>query len=429
MEQSVAAGAAAPPAPVEPDVLSPPPNHPRFPLSDGIRGLAAIAVLVVHVWLFTGGFGGFNGSLANRGVVRLDFVIAVFFALSGFLLYRPMIAHRVGGAAAPRVLTYFRGRFLRIYPAYWLALTGLAIFPGLVGVFSSHWWVFYTTTDYFDPDFHLNVCARSEQFKCGLPQTWTLVVEVTFYLALPFYWLAAERFARGRSKRVWVATELALLGAAALLSIAVTGGALVGRGKNWFDLTFLGHVPWLAMGMAFAIVSVAVGTRIEGYPRWLRALARRPSLCWLVGLGLFAVSVFAYYPAPFPVAPFTGFEAWSIEVLQGLIALALLIPIVFGNPNRGVPARITGARPVLWLGLVSYGLYLWQVTPSTDLGFGSAHEGFVVDLLGTVAFALPLAALSFYLVERPLMRLRYIPFADWYRTWRARRGDGDSGSA
>jgi peptidoglycan/LPS O-acetylase OafA/YrhL len=401
-------------------VLSPPPNHPRFPLSDGIRGLAAVAVLVVHVWLFTGGFGGFTGSLPNRLVVRLDFVIAVFFALSGFLLYRPMIAHRAGGPAPPKVSGYFRGRFLRIYPAYWVALTALAIFPGLVGVFTSHWWVFYSTGDYFDPNFHLNVCPLHEQFKCGLPQTWTLVVEVTFYLTLPFYWKLAELLTRGRSLRVWVTAELLVLTLVSALSIAVTGGVFGGRGETWFDLTFLGHIPWLVLGMAFAIVSVAVGTRIERFPRALRAVAARPSLCWLVALGLFAITLF-YYPAPFPVAPFTSFEAWSIEVLQGLVALAILIPILFGNPNRGAPARITGTRPVIWLGMVSYGLYLWQVTPSTDLGFGSAHEGFLVDLIGTVAFALPLAALSFYLVERPLMRLRYIPFSGWYRTWRARR--------
>ncbi|HEX2391915.1 MAG TPA: acyltransferase family protein, partial [Solirubrobacterales bacterium] len=116
-----------------PEVLSPPPHHPRFPLSDSIRGLAAIAVLAVHAWLFTGGFGGFDGNLPNRMMVRLDGAVAVFFLLSGFLLYRPMIAHRAGGPDAPSVASYGRGRFLRIFPAYWLALTVLAIFPGLVG--------------------------------------------------------------------------------------------------------------------------------------------------------------------------------------------------------------------------------------------------------------------------------------------------------
>ncbi len=71
------------------------------------------------------------------------------------------------------------------------------------------------------------------------------------------------------------------------------------------------------------------------------------------------------------------------------------------------------APVMLWLGLVSYGLYLWQVTPETDLGFGSAHEGFVVVLIGTLLFALPCAAASYYLVERPLMKLKRFPITEW----------------
>ena len=55
---------------------------------------------------------------------------------------------------------------------------------------------------------------------------------------------------------------------------------------------------------------------------------------------------------------------------------------------------------------MSYGLYLWQVTIAADLGFGGAKEGFLVVLLGTVLFALPLAAASYYFLERPLMRWR-----------------------
>lgn len=418
MDQSVA-GTLATPAPERvPDVVAPPPHHPRFPLSDGVRGIAAIAVLLVHVWLFTGGFGGFTGSLPNRAMVRLDFVIAVFFALSAFLLYRPMIAHRMGGPAPPKVGTFARSRFLRIYPAYWLALTVLAIFPGLVGVFTGKWWVFYSAGDYFDPGFHLGVCAADEQFRCGLPQTWTLIVEVTFYIALPFYAALSARMARGRSPRQWLWRELALLGAMAAVSVALASGAFSIRDHTWFEFTFLGHLFWLTMGMVFALVSVVVGTDVRRFPSPLRWAAEHPSLCWLVAVAFYAVTVLWYYPAPFPVAPFSGFEAWTIELLQGLVALFILIPTLFGNPNRGVPARIMRTPFLLWIGLISYGLYLWQVTPATDLGFARAHEGFVVDLIGTVLFALPLAALSYYFVERPLMRLKQVPFADWWRRLR-----------
>src|SRR6266581_4390650 len=95
-----------------PDVVAPPPRHPRFPLSDGLRGIAAVSVLVVHTWLFTGGFGGLQPSLPNRFVVRLDAMVAIFFMLSAFLLYRPMIAHRGGGPPPPGAADYLRRRLL-----------------------------------------------------------------------------------------------------------------------------------------------------------------------------------------------------------------------------------------------------------------------------------------------------------------------------
>src|SRR5437588_407145 len=95
-----------------PDVLAPPPLHPKFPLSDGLRGIAAVCVLVVHTWLFTNGFGGLQPNVPNRFVVRLDAMVAIFFMLSAFLLYRPMIACRAGGPAAPRARDYLRRRLL-----------------------------------------------------------------------------------------------------------------------------------------------------------------------------------------------------------------------------------------------------------------------------------------------------------------------------
>lgn len=396
-----------------PDVVAPPLHHPRFPLSDGMRGLAAITVLLVHVWLFTGGFGGFAGTVPNRVMVRLDVAVAVFFMLSGFLLYRPMIAHRTGGPRPPSIGTFTRGRFLRIYPAYWLALTVLAIFPGLVGVFTGKWWVFYSLGDYFNPHFHLSVCPLHQQFRCGLPQSWSLVVEVTFYIALPFYAALSARYARGRPTNRWVPAELGFLAALAALSLFFSGGPLSLRGETWFDFTFIGHLFWLALGMALAIVSTVFGMLTSRYPRWLRLMAQHPSWCWAGAFCLYAVTVFAFYPAPFPVAPFTGFQAPALSLIQGGIAVLLLIPVLFGNPNLGLPARLLGTRVLLWLGLISYGLYLWQVTPATDLGFAGAHQGFVVALIGTVLFALPCAIASYYLVERPLMKLKRFPISNW----------------
>jgi peptidoglycan/LPS O-acetylase OafA/YrhL len=342
-------------------------------------------------------------------MVRLDGAVAVFFLLSGFLLYRPMIAHRAGGPEAPSAASYGRGRFLRIFPAYWLALTVLAIFPGLVGVFTGKWWVFYSMGDYFDRGFHQAVCPLDQQFRCGLPQTWTLVVEVTFYMVLPLYALLSARLARGRSPGSWMRAELSLLAVLGTTSLLLGAEPFSLHDKTWFEFTFIGHLFWLSLGMGLAIVSAVYGMSRDRYPALLRGLAARPGLCWAGAFAIYAFTVQAFYPAPFPVAPWTGFQYPFLNFLQGAAAVLLMIPVLFGNPNRGAPARLLRSRLLLWVGAISYGLYLWQVTPATDLGFGGAGQGFLVVLLGTIAISVPLAAASYYFLERPLMRFKGVP--------------------
>ena len=104
-------------APAPSPAVAPPPGNPRFPLFDLLRGLAVLAVLVWHVFVFTGALdrrwiGDAVSTAGSMGPL-------LFFAISGFLLYRPWIASR----DAPHTGRYFRRRALRILPAYWFALT------------------------------------------------------------------------------------------------------------------------------------------------------------------------------------------------------------------------------------------------------------------------------------------------------------------
>ncbi len=407
-----------------PDVVAPPPRHPRFPLSDGVRGVASTAIVAVHAWLFTGGFGGFGDTLANRLLVRLDGLVATFFLLSAFLLYRPMIAHRTGGPPSPQVGDYGRRRFLRIYPVYWVVLTCLAIVPGLVGVFTGNWWRFYSLAFYLDPFYDSATCPTDQLFRCGLPQTWTLTTEVTFYLILPLYAALTARLAKGRSSSEWMRAELVLLVALSLLSIFLNGAPLSLRTEPWFRFTFAGHFLWLALGLALAVLSVGLRNRHE-LPSSLDWVRRRPGASWLGALAVYLVLVATLPAIPFIVAPFSTPQFIDVYVGHALFATLLILPVVFGDPNRGVPARVLGNPAILWLGLISYSLYLWHVTIAFDLGSGGAGEGFGVVLALTLLIAVPLAALTYYLIERPLMRLKRRPLREvWGDRRRLRRAAG-----
>jgi peptidoglycan/LPS O-acetylase OafA/YrhL len=388
------------------DAVAPPPHHPRFPLTVGLRGIAAIAIIVGHAWFFTGGFGGFTTSLPNRLVVRWDGVVAIFFMLSAFLLYRPMIARRAGGPASPTVSAYAWRRFLRLYPAYWVALTGLAIFPGLFGVFSHNWWAFYSLTDFLDLNHIHSVCPPSEEFRCGLPQSWTLGIDLTFYVALPFYAGLTALLTRGRGVAAWMRIELILVALLAFASLWAGGHPLDLRGEEWFRYSFIGHFYWFALGLGLAVISVAYSHR-RSPPAPIRFVESNPLLCWAAGFAVYLITVFAFSDAPF-VFDFNNSEYLLLNLVQGVGGLLFFLPAVFGNPNRGLPAKILGHPALMWVGLISYGLLLWHGTVAVMLGslFGSG-EGYWTVLIAEIVIAVPIATLSYYLIEKPLMRLKY----------------------
>ena len=93
----------------------------RHPPIDGLRAIAAIAVLLTHVSIYSGLVAA--GGDAARYAQRLEVGVAIFFVISGFVLYRPFLQARLDARELPRVGRYGSRRALRIVPAYWLALT------------------------------------------------------------------------------------------------------------------------------------------------------------------------------------------------------------------------------------------------------------------------------------------------------------------
>ncbi len=159
--------------------------------------------------------------------------MAIFFLISGFLLYRPFLVARRGDAPS-RVSAYARRRVLRIVPAYWAALT-IFIAAGFVsGVTAHNWWVFYA----FGQVYSSTLIGR------GIGVAWTLGVEVTFYALLPVFALGAGRLAsRSRSMRADVVL-LVILAAASLAFRAHYSSFLDAEKVS----TLAGTFSWFALG-------------------------------------------------------------------------------------------------------------------------------------------------------------------------------------
>lgn len=409
-----------------PDAVAPPPRHPRFPLVDGLRAIAVLSVLLVHVSVYGLATGG---TASGRLLSHLNVGVTVFFLISGFLLYRPFIAARAGGAGRPGVPDYAKRRILRIYPAYFVVLTALTVLPGLTGVVSGEGLSQYALL-WSLPLREGNGCFAPSS-GCGLAQTWSLVAEVTFYAVLPLYALSVARLTRGFSRTAWITAELTILTVLAAASVAAT--VLAGPDpRSWIAGSLLGYGLWFALGMAFALLSVTVregGAR----PSWVRFLARRAWLPWLA-----AAAVYVAFSQSVPGTPFllTDSDRLLAHLVFALVATLLLFPAIFAEEQRagarsgsvagaqrGIVAGLLGNPVVSWLGLISYGIFLWHFVVAFELGFIGSGHGFWFILAATLSISIACAAASYYLVEKPLLALKYRKLRDLPGMARARRGE------
>lgn len=376
--------------------------RPRFERFDALRAIAALAIVATHAGYFSG------ASLRDDAVgyvsSRLDVGVAVFFVISGFLLSRPFVAAHLTDGAVPRPGGYVLRRVARIVPAYWLALLGTALLLNLDYVLSPdglRYWLF-------------GQIYWEDSIGKGLVPAWSLCVEITFYAFLPLWAWAMRRAFRApdpvrRSRDLLLA--IAAMGVASLAYKAVvvlTQDDLSAVVTTPLLISLPAYLDQFALGMALAVLSVR---RIElGLPggRTWRLVERRPGTAWAVAAAAFAVAAVGI-GIDRAFAPMNAGQVLGLRPLYGIVGVALVLPAVVGGTG-GLVRGLLSNRVLLWLGVVSYGLYLWHLPlldRLNDLGWGDVdvlHEYLWWPVGGLLAGAAA-AALSWYLMERPLLDL------------------------
>jgi peptidoglycan/LPS O-acetylase OafA/YrhL len=372
----------------------------RFPLLDSVRGIALLAVVAAHSSFFMA-----IGGATSLSHLRFDFSVRVFFMISAFLLYRPWVRARLADWEPPSAAAFAWRRFLRIMPAYWLALTVIALWIGLDYVFSGHGiWTYYGLVQIYQPGWAVG----------GLPQAWTLCVELVFYAALPLWGALMRRLpasSMGQKLRQELIGCLVLLGASLVYKIVITAtGALEGSDGLPFQLNTLTFLDDFAIGMALGVLSAWYEGRHD-LPRALRLHDRYPSIAWgvaLVTLGATSLAVGLFGRV---AANISGPEYVARHYLLALIGVGLLLPAMFGDPDRGFVRRVLASRVLNYLGMISYGVYLWHFAVLIQLerwGFGdvAAKTGQWIWFPAALAGGVLLATLSWYLLEKPVLSLK-----------------------
>lgn len=341
------------------------------PEIDGLRAIAVGTVIFFHA-----GIAGFSG-----GFVGVD----VFFVISGFLITQILISELSTDSFS--IAQFYERRARRILPALYAVLavsSALALFlmlPGTLMEFSrsvmatllfvSNLWFWWRGADYFSPSAE----------RDPMLHTWSLGVEEQYYLIFPLLMLLLWRLGRSRLALViGVITALSLLLAEIGWRLAPEANFYLLPSRAWqLGLGSLGAFFWLR--------AEGQGPRVD--PRLGEAAA-------LLGLALVLGSVFAMDASvPFP------------SLSAALPTGGALLLLVFATRETRV-GRLLAWGPLVTIGLMSYGAYLWHQPLLAFARIAAPDELTLAQKLGLCALTFALAWATLLLVERPFRRRDFL---------------------
>jgi peptidoglycan/LPS O-acetylase OafA/YrhL len=314
----------------------------RIPSLDGLRAVSITLVILSH--------------LVKWKHVSLDVLesygalgVNVFFVLSGYLITK-LLLREYERSSTINLREFYVRRAYRIFPAAFVFLAVvIALYWRQIRWYHAAAAVFYVA--------NMDV-ARPWMFG----HLWSLSIEEQFYLLWPF---VLKRWQRGKT--------VILLGV--LIATPIFWACLYAfRANNGLLGSLPAYADQLAIGCLLAILA----------PRLPRIKA------WQALLMLLATIFIPWFPAT--SARLTLFMLFVLRPLLNICIAGLVLHVI------QVPYRALNWAPVAWLGKISYSLYLWQQLFCSN---ASLHMGYLLVLP-----ALACACLSYYCVERPMLRLR-----------------------
>jgi peptidoglycan/LPS O-acetylase OafA/YrhL len=333
---------------------------------DSIRGLASVAIVVYHLWLIN--------------IALLGAAVDLFFVLSGYLITSILLSHP---PSERFLLAFYARRGLRIWPIYYLSLLALVAINRWTPRPGSLDGLPYFLT--FTQNLPCYWSANPPPFIPAFRHSWSLAIEEQFYIVWPaLLWLLGRR----------------MLPPAAL--------ALIGLSVSMRIFNFN---PWV---LATHCDGLALGALLAG---WLNAPARsddqnrRSRLLFDLGVGSAM-----YWVGAAVLAKAGGVEAnpalfrviQSTRVLSlNLVFFALVGMTVIHAGHSAV--RLLRDRRVVYLGQISYGLYLYHHIVFILWDDFAAKHGLAGNVgydLAKVGVSFAIAALSYRYVERPILALK-----------------------
>lgn len=366
-----------------------------MPGLDGLRAVAVLAVITYHL-----GFGWAGGGLLGVGV---------FFTLSGYLITDLLLAQVASGRV--QLGDFWLRRARRLLPALFLVLavvtiwvaiadrSQLAALRGQVGaaaVYVNNWWEIFRHIPYF---------ARFGP-PSPLNHLWSLAVEEQFYLLWPWLLLLGVRFVPERKRALAVRPRLA--GLVLVLALASAAEMALLYHSSFDPSRVYDGTDTRAFGLLFgAALAMVWPSRL--LTQRIRRQAR-PILDVAGTVGLVTIAVLIWRTNQYSPFLYRGGM-----VLLSAATVLVIAAVAHPATRLGV---VLGWRPLRWLGVRSYGIYLWHA-PVIVLTASTVNRG--PDLpraAAQVAASIALAALSWRFIEEPIRR------GALGRAWAAARAGG-----
>lgn len=358
-------------------------SHPKYrPDIDGLRAIAVLSVVIFHAF----------PNLLRSGFTGVD----VFFVISGFLISTIIFDNLDRGTFSFR--EFYSRRIRRIFPSLFLLLAASFIFGWFALLadeykqFGKHMaagaafvanFALWGEAGYFD---------NSAETK-PLLHLWSLGVEEQFYIAWPvLLWLAWKQ----RINRLWVLLALAVLSFAinlVLIRRDMVATFYLPHTRFW-ELLCGSLLAWFSIQKNISRERIVLGI---GGNRMLAHLTcqRRLLLLNLVS----AVGVLLLVFGVTSIGKRSGFPGgWALVPVLGAVFVILAGPSAWFNRN------VLSRRLPVWLGLISFPLYLWHWPLLSFARILESDQPTVTVRLGAVLVAIFLAWLTYYFVEQPVRK-------------------------
>jgi len=351
-----------------------------MPGLDGLRAIAVLAVIFFHL-----GFGWAPGGLLGVGI---------FFTLSGYLITDILLGQYVRRGAI-HLGRFWLGRARRLLPALFLMLLIVIAWVTIFGPAQPDQFRKAVVSAIFYVNNWQQIAANVSYFARFAPEQplnhlWSLSVEEQFYILWPFILLIGLKLVRERGGDEGLRPRLALWTLALAIASSILMAVLYHPSLDPSRVYY--GTDTRAAGLLFGAALAMVWPSRHLSPRITREARKNLDLLGCLGLLIIALMVWR-------TGEFSQFLYRGGFIVLSLATVMVLMPLAHPACRLG---NVVGCKPLRWIGVRSYGIYLWQ-TPVIVLTSPQGQHGhnLLRDIL-QVAAIFALAALSWKFVEEPI---------------------------